>query len=144
MVFDFVERTSHVLFVIVGIVMKVAPIGAFGAMAFTIGKYGPGSLLSLVGLGIPTGYSIYLTLAAVFIAQATNTSMTPMQQITLLAVLLLTSKGALGNGVAKVVVAKWTGDLDVDQMRRRLDNETDSDADAPEQVLDPFDQHMPV
>src|SRR5260221_575258 len=46
-VFDFVEKVSHVLFVIVGFVMKVAPIGAFGAMAFTIGKYGVGSLLSL-------------------------------------------------------------------------------------------------
>ena len=266
LVFDLVEKTSHVLFVIVGIIMKVAPIGAFGAMAFTIGKYGLGSLLSLgklmatfyitclvfiflilgliarfhgfsiwkfikyikeellivlgtsssesvlprmmakmenlgvkksvVGLVIPTGYSfnldgtsIYLTMAAVFIAQATNTPMTLMQQITLLAVLLLTSKGAagvtgsgfivlaatlsavggvpvaglalilgidrfmsearaltnlIGNGVATVVVAKWTGDLDIDQMQRRLDNETDVDADSPEQVLDPIDQHMPA
>ena len=47
LVFDFIEKTSHVLFAIVGIIMKVAPIGAFGAMAFTIGKYGVGSLLSL-------------------------------------------------------------------------------------------------
>ena len=47
MVFDFIEKTSHVLFDIVGIIMKVAPIGAFGAMAFTIGKYGVGSLFSL-------------------------------------------------------------------------------------------------
>jgi aerobic C4-dicarboxylate transport protein len=47
LVFDFIEKTSHVLFSIVGIIMKVAPIGAFGAMAFTIGKYGIGSLLSL-------------------------------------------------------------------------------------------------
>lgn len=47
MVFDFIEKFSHVLFDIVGIVMKVAPIGAFGAMAFTIGKYGIGSLFSL-------------------------------------------------------------------------------------------------
>src|SRR5207245_11465127 len=47
LVFDMVEKASHVLFSIVGIIMKVAPIGAFGAMAFTIGKYGVGSLLSL-------------------------------------------------------------------------------------------------
>ena len=44
MVFDFIEKLSHVLFDIVGIIMKVAPIGAFGAMAFTIGKYGVASL----------------------------------------------------------------------------------------------------
>src|ERR1035437_1245356 len=49
-VFDLVEKTSHVLFSIVGIIMKVAPIGAFGAMAFTIGKYGVASLLSLAQL----------------------------------------------------------------------------------------------
>ena len=47
LVFDLVEKTSHVLFGIVGIIMRLAPIGAFGAMAFTIGKYGVGSLLSL-------------------------------------------------------------------------------------------------
>jgi len=163
LVFDFIERLSHVLFDIVGIIMKFAPIGAFGAMAFTIGKYGIGLLFSLgqlmasfyltcllfvflvlgliaklngfsifkfiryikeellivlgtsssesvlprmmekmenlgakkscVGLVIPTGYSfnldgtsIYLTMAAVFVAQATDTPMTLMQQITLLAV----------------------------------------------------------
>ena len=62
-----------------------------------------GARKSVVGLVIPTGYSfnldgtsIYLTMAAVFIAQATDTPMTLMQQITLLAVLLLTSKGAAG------------------------------------------------
>jgi aerobic C4-dicarboxylate transport protein len=183
LVFDFVEKVSHVLFSIVGIIMKLAPIGAFGAMAFTIGKYGVGSLLSLgklmgtfyitclvfilvvlgaiarlhgfnilkfisyikeellivlgtsssesvlprmmakmenlgvkkstVGLVIPTGYSfnldgtsIYLTMAAVFIAQATNTPMTLTQQLTLLAVLLLTSKGAAGvTGSGFIVLA---------------------------------------
>jgi aerobic C4-dicarboxylate transport protein len=183
LVFDFVEKTSHVFFSIVGVIMKLAPIGAFGAMAFTIGKYGLGSLLSLgklmatfyltclvfilavlgliakthgfsilkfiryikeellivlgtsssesvlprmmakmenlgvkkstVGLVIPTGYSfnldgtsIYLTMAAVFIAQATNTQMTLTQQITLLAVLLLTSKGAAGvTGSGFIVLA---------------------------------------
>ena len=47
LVFDFIEKASHVLFTIVGFIMKVAPIGAFGAMAFTIGKYGVGSLVSL-------------------------------------------------------------------------------------------------
>ncbi len=242
-VFDFIEKLSHVLFDIVGIIMKVAPIGAFGAMAFTIGKYGVDSLFSLgklmgafyltclifvfgvlgvisrlhgfsifkfvryikeellivlgtsssesvlprmmekleglgarksvVGLVIPTGYSfnldgtsIYLTMAAVFIAQATDTPMTLTQQITLLAVLLLTSKGAagitgsgfivlaatlsavghvpvaglalilgidrfmsearaltnlVGNGVATLVVAKWTGDLDMQKLQSTLD-----------------------
>ena len=183
LVFDYIEKLSHVLFVIVGYIMKVAPIGAFGAMAFTIGKYGVGSLLSLgklmgtfyltclvfilvvlgaiarfhgfsilkfiryikeellivlgtsssesvlprmmaklenlgvkkstVGLVIPTGYSfnldgtsIYLTMAAVFIAQATNTPMTLTQQLTLLLVLLLTSKGAAGvTGSGFIVLA---------------------------------------
>ncbi|MBL0088546.1 MAG: dicarboxylate/amino acid:cation symporter [Ideonella sp.] len=183
LVFDMIEKTSHVLFTIVGFIMKVAPIGAFGAMAFTIGKYGVGSLLSLgqlmatfyatclvfvfgvlgliaklhgfsiwrfikyikeellivlgtsssesvlprmmaklenlgakksvVGLVIPTGYSfnldgtsIYLTMAAVFIAQATDTPMSLTQQLTLLAVLLLTSKGAAGvTGSGFIVLA---------------------------------------
>ncbi len=183
LVFDLIEKTSHVLFAIVGFIMKLAPIGAFGAMAFTIGKYGVGSLVSLaqlmatfyatclifvfvvlgsiakfngfsiwkfikyikeellivlgtsssesvlprmmakmetlgakkstVGLVIPTGYSfnldgtsIYLTMAAVFIAQATNTPMTLTQQLTLLAVLLLTSKGAAGvTGSGFIVLA---------------------------------------
>jgi aerobic C4-dicarboxylate transport protein len=182
-VFDFVDKTSQVLFAIVGIVMRAAPIGAFGAMAFTIGKYGAGTLLSLgalmacfyltcavfvlvilgtiarlhgfsilafiryikeelfivlgtsssesvlprmiakleelgvhksvVGLVIPTGYSfnldgtsIYLTMAAVFIAQATNTPLDLPHQITLLLVLLLTSKGAAGvTGSGLIVLA---------------------------------------
>jgi aerobic C4-dicarboxylate transport protein len=167
----FVDKLGKVLFRIVGILMHLAPIGAFGAMAATVGKYGAISLLSLgklmvcfyatclvfvlvvlgavarycgfsilkfvrflrdellivlgtsssesvlprmitkleqagcaksvVGLVIPTGYSfnldgtsIYLTMAAVFIAQATNTPLTLTHQITLLAILLLTSKGA--------------------------------------------------
>jgi aerobic C4-dicarboxylate transport protein len=263
LVFDMIEKFSHVLFSIVGIIMKVAPIGAFGAMAFTIGKYGIDSLLSLgklmgvfyltcllfifvvlgtiarlhgfsiwkfikyikeellivlgtsssesvlprmmaklenlgvkksvVGLVIPTGYSfnldgtsIYLTMAAVFIAQATNTPMTLGQQITLLAVLLLTSKGAagitgsgfivlaatlsavggvpvaglalilgidrfmsearaltnlIGNGVATVVVGKWTGDLDTERMRRQLDSE--STPEDPEEALDSVEMALP-
>src|SRR5205085_7599387 len=133
-----------------------------------------GAKKSVVGLVIPTGYSfnldgtsIYLTMAAVFIAQATNTPMSIGQQVTLLAVLLLTSKGAagitgsgfivlaatlsavgglpvaglalilgidrfmsearaltnlVGNGVATIVVAKWTGELDTEQLKGRLDN----------------------
>ncbi len=183
LVFDMVEKTSHVLFVIVGYIMKAAPVGAFGAMAFTIGKYGVGSLLSLgylmasfyitclififgvlgtvayfhgfsiwkfvkyikeellivlgtsssesalpgmiakleklgvkksvVGLVIPTGYSfnldgtaIYLTMAAVFIAQATNTPLTIGHQISLLIFLLVASKGAAGiTGSGFIVLA---------------------------------------
>ncbi len=182
-VLDFVDKVSHVLFEIIAIVMRLAPIGAFGAMAFTIGKYGVGSLLSLgklmlcfyatclvfilvvlgaiarvhgfrilklirylreellivlgtsssesvlprmilklealgvkksvVGLVIPTGYSfnldgtsIYLTMAAVFLAQATNTPLDLGHQLTLLAVLLLTSKGAAGvTGSGFIVLA---------------------------------------
>lgn len=262
LVFDMIEKFSHVLFVIVGFIMKVAPIGAFGAMSFTIGKYGLGSLTSLaklmgtfyltcllfifvvlgsiarfhgfsiwkfikyikeellivlgtssseavlprmmakmenlgvrkstVGLVIPTGYSfnldgtsIYLTMAAVFIAQATNTPLTLIQEISLLAVLLLTSKGAagvtgsgfivlaatlaavgnvpvaglalilgidrfmsearaltnlIGNGVATVVVGKWTHDLDTHRMNAVLNNEAVALAEEPEQVLDAIDQ----
>ena len=182
-VFDFIERFGAVMFRIVGMVMLLAPIGAFGAMAFTIGQYGVASLASLgklmacfyatclffvfvvlgaiakvhgfsigrfvryireellivlgtsssesvlprmmakleqagaskpvVGLVIPTGYSfnldgtsIYLTMAAVFIAQATNTPMTLLDQLTLLGVLLLTSKGAAGvTGSGFIVLA---------------------------------------
>ncbi len=170
---DLIDQIAQVLFRIVGFIMKLAPIGAFGAMAFTIGKYGLSSLGSLaalmgafyvtcllfvlavlglvariygfsildfiayikdeilivigtsssesvlprmigkmeragceesvVGLVIPTGYSfnldgtcIYLTMAALFLAQATNTDLTLLQQLGLLGVLLLTSKGAAG------------------------------------------------
>jgi aerobic C4-dicarboxylate transport protein len=165
------DDALHILFRIVAIVMRFAPIGAFGAMAFTVGKFGIGSLLSLgklivtfyttsalfvfivlgavlmypglslfkflrylreeilivlgtsssesalprmmvkleklgcskpvVGLVIPMGYSfnldgtsIYLTLATLFIAHATNTHVTLGEELTILAVLLLTSKGA--------------------------------------------------
>ncbi len=182
-VFELVEKLSHILFAIVGVIMKVAPIGAFGAMAYTIGKHGVGSLAqlanlmgafyltclififgvlgsiaavhgfsvwklikyikeelflvlgtsssesalprlmakmenagaqkSVVGLVVPTGYSfnldgtsIYLTMAAVFIAQATNTPLDLQHQITLLIILLLTSKGAAGvTGSGFIVLA---------------------------------------
>ncbi len=264
LVFDVIEKSSHVLFTIVGYIMRLAPLGAFGAMAFTIGKYGVSTLFSLgklmgafyltcllfifvvlgtiarlhgfsiwkfikyikeellivlgtsssesvlprmmekmenlgarkttVGLVIPTGYSfnldgtsIYLTMAAVFIAQATNTPMTLLQELTLLAVLLLTSKGAagitgsgfivlaatlsavgtvpvaglalilgidrfmsearaltnlIGNGVATIVVAKWTGDLNTEQLKARLDNEDWLAAQEPEALLDAKTEQM--
>src|SRR5437588_11892528 len=182
-VLDFIDTVSHALFNIVGIIMKVAPLGAFGAMAFTIGKYGVGTLASLgklmaafyatclififvvlggiawltgfsiwkfikyikeellivlgtsssesvlprmlvklenlgckesvVGLVIPTGYSfnldgtcIYLTLAAILLAQATNTELTLLQQLGIIGILLLTSKGAAGvTGSGFIVLA---------------------------------------
>jgi aerobic C4-dicarboxylate transport protein len=168
-----IDQLSHALFTIVGIVMRLAPIGAFGAMAFTVGRYGVGSLLSLgklmagvyitcflfivlvlgsilrlaglrlfrflryiaeeilivlgtsssesalprlmlkleqlgcskpvVGLVIPTGYSfnldgtaIYMTMAAVFVAQVSGVNLTMREQLSILAILLLTSKGAAG------------------------------------------------
>jgi aerobic C4-dicarboxylate transport protein len=167
------EQVLHVFFGIVAIIMRAAPVGAFGAMAFTIGKYGLGALQSLawllgsmyltcalfialvlgavaafsgfslwkflryiraelllvlgtsssesalprlierleelgcergvVGLVVPTGYSfnldgtcIYLTMAAIFIAQAYGVALSPGDQLLLLGVLLLTSKGAAG------------------------------------------------
>ena len=168
-----IDEIAQAIFGIVNIIMKAAPIGAFGAMAFTIGKYGLASLLPLaklmgsfyltcflfifvvlgtiakltgfsmgrfllyikeellivlgtsssesalpalmtkleklgcskpvVGLVVPTGYSfnldgtnIYMTMAALFVAQATNTDLTLMQQLTILGVAMLTSKGASG------------------------------------------------
>jgi aerobic C4-dicarboxylate transport protein len=149
---------------------------------------------SVVGLVIPTGYSfnldgtsIYLTMAAVFIAQATDTPMTLMQQLTLLAVLLLTSKGAagitgsgfivlaatlsavghvpvaglalilgidrfmsearaltnlIGNGVATLVVAKWTGELDEARLQAGLNNETWIEAQEPEELINARTEKM--
>ncbi len=182
-VLDLIDRFAHVMFNIINMIMKLAPVGAFGAMAFTIGQYGVGSLVqlgylmacfyitcllfvlvvlggicrahgfsvlkliryireellivlgtsssesalprmlakmerlgakkSVVGLVIPTGYSfnldgtsIYLTMAAVFIAQATDTTMDITHQITLLLVLLVASKGAAGvTGSGFIVLA---------------------------------------
>jgi aerobic C4-dicarboxylate transport protein len=170
---DVLESLTQAVFGVVTILMRFAPIGAFGAMAFTIGKYGLASLgplaklmvtlyitsilfiivvlgaiarlagfgilrflwflrdeiilvlatsssepalptlmaklerlgcsKALVGLVVPTGYtfnadgtSLYMTLAALFVAQATNTHLTLLQQFTILGVALLTSKGASG------------------------------------------------
>jgi aerobic C4-dicarboxylate transport protein len=167
------DALTHAVFGVVAILMRLAPIGAFGAMAFTIGKYGIASLgpllklivifyltctffvlvvlgfiarmagfgilkflyyikeeillvlavsssepalptlmqkmeklgcsKALVGLVLPTGYtfntdgtSMYMTLAALFVAQATNTHLTLTQQLTIFAVAVLTSKGASG------------------------------------------------
>ena len=179
----FVEDLSQVIFKIMGILIKLAPLGVLGAIAFTVGKYGVGSLKQLgmlvvlfyaavaifvfvilgavlrfsgfsiikllkylreeltvvfattssdsvlpqimsklkrmgirdstVGLVIPTGYSfnldafsIYITLAAVFIAQATNTPVSMTDLLTILAIALVTSKGAHGvPGSAIVVLA---------------------------------------
>jgi len=233
---DAIGGLSHVVFRIVGFIMKLAPLGALGAMAFTIGSQGIAALLplatlmgcfyltcalfvvlvlgsiarlhgfrifsllryikeelfivlgtsssetvlprlmdkmeragcrrSVVGLVVPAGYSfnldgtcIYLTMAAVFLAQATDTPMSLQQQLVMLLVLLLTSKGAagvtgsgfivlaatlaavngppvaslalilgidrfmsearaltnlVGNAVATLVVARWTGSLQPD------------------------------
>jgi aerobic C4-dicarboxylate transport protein len=168
-----VDAVQQLLFTVMEFVMRLAPVGAFGAMAFTVGQYGIASLLplgslllcfyatcalfiigglglvlrsmnislwrflshikqeifvtfgtsssesalpsllvkleqlgcskSVVGMVLPTGYSfnldgtaIYLTLAATFLAQATDTPMTWVQQLTMLGVMLLTSKGAAG------------------------------------------------
>ena len=170
---DVFDALTHAVFGVVNILMRFAPIGAFGAMAFTVGKYGIVSLgplvkligtfyltsilfvllvlgavariagfgiikflfyikeeillvlaisssepalptlmeklerlgcsKSLVGLVVPTGYafntdgtSIYMTMAALFVAQATNTHLTLLQQLTIFAVAILTSKGASG------------------------------------------------
>jgi aerobic C4-dicarboxylate transport protein len=178
-----IDTMSHVLFKVMGIIIKLAPLGVLGAIAFTVGQYGVGSLKQLgmlvllfyvavaffvfvvlgfamrvsgfslikllrylreelmvvfattssdsvlpqimaklrhlgirdstVGLVIPTGYSfnldafsIYITLAAVFIAQATNTPISMTDLLTILAIALVTSKGAHGvPGSAIVVLA---------------------------------------
>jgi aerobic C4-dicarboxylate transport protein len=168
---DVIAMASDALFDVVGIIMRLAPVGAFGAMAFTVGRYGVGSLLALgklmagvyltcaffvfgvlgiiaaatgfsllkflryigeeilivlgtsssesalprlmaklervgcakpvVGLVVPTGYSfnldgtsIYMTMAAIFVAQASGVHLTLEQELGILGMLLLTSKGA--------------------------------------------------
>jgi aerobic C4-dicarboxylate transport protein len=188
-VFVVIESAQQILFRLIGLVMRLAPIGAFGAMAFTIGKYGVGTIFSLgqfmlsfyttcllfifvvlgaiswaagfsilsfikylreelllvfgfsssepvlprfmakmenlgcsesvVGLVIPTGYSfnldgtcIYLTMAAIFLAQATNTELSIWQQLGILAVLLLTSKGATAvTGSGFIVLSATLGSV---------------------------------
>ncbi len=182
---ELVDKLSGVLFGIVGIIMKTAPLGAFGAMAFTIGSFGLGTLAqlatlvacfyatcllfifvvlgaiawwhafgiwrfikyireeifivfgtsssesvlprimekleglgvdrSVVGVVIPAGYSfnldgtaIYLAIATVFIAQATNTPLGLTRQLMLLALLLITSKGAAGVAGAALIVLAGT------------------------------------
>lgn len=188
-VLHLIDGVAHVFFRIVGMVMKVAWLGAFGAMAFTIGRYGVGTLLqlgslmagfyvtcllfvlgvlgivagfcgfsifrfiayikeellivlgtssseaalprmlakmenlgcekSVVGLVIPTGYSfnldgtcIYLTMAAIFLAQATNTELTLGHELGLIGILLLTSKGAAGvTGSGFIVLAATLASL---------------------------------
>jgi aerobic C4-dicarboxylate transport protein len=185
-----IDLVSHTFFGVVAIIMRAAPIAAFGAMAFTISRYGVGTLLSLghlmasvyatclififvvlggiarlcgfsilkfiryikeellivlgtsssesvlprmiaklenlgckesvVGLVIPTGYSfnldgtcIYLTMAALFLAQATNTELTLANQLGIMGVLLLTSKGAAGmTGSGFIVLAATLASLD--------------------------------
>lgn len=129
MVFDFIEKTSHVLFDIVGIIMKVAPVGAFGAMAFTIGKYGIGSLFSL---GKLMG-TFYLTcLIFVFVVLGIDRFMSEARALTNL----------VGNGVATIVVAKWTGELDTKRLEAGLNHESWIEAEAPEVLLDQKVAHM--
>jgi aerobic C4-dicarboxylate transport protein len=190
MVAGFIDEPSHVIFKVMGILIKLAPLGVLGAIAFTVGQYGIGSLRQLgmrvvlfyaavlifvfvilgailracsfsiiqlmkylreelavvfattssdsvlpqvmaklrymgirdptVGLVIPAGYSfnldafsIYITLAAVFIAQTTDTPISMTDLLTILAISLVTSKGAHGvPGSAIVVLAAWEGDID--------------------------------
>jgi aerobic C4-dicarboxylate transport protein len=193
-VLNFLEQLNKVFFGIIAIIMKAAPLGAFGAMAFTIGKYGIGTLGSLmkvmlcvyvtcflfifvvlgliarynrfslwaflryireeilivlgtsssesalprmmmkleklgcaksvVGLVVPSGYSfnldgtsIYLTIAAIFVAQATNTPLTLAQELGILGVLLLTSKGAAavtgGGFITLAATLSSTGNIPV-------------------------------
>ncbi len=260
-ILDFFETLSTAVFKLVAILMRAAPIGAFGAFAFTIGAYGIGTVLSLaaligtfyltslifvlgvlgivgwvngfsifklirylkeelllvlgtssseaalpsliqkmegagaaksvVGLVVPTGYSfnldgtnIYMTMAALFIAQALNIDLTLQEQILLLLVAMLSSKGAagitgagfitlaatlsvvpsvpvagmalilgidrfmsecraltnfIGNAVATLVVARWEGELDIDQMRLALNGEPRPLAAKPDPAAGPGD-----
>ena len=190
-VFEFIEKTELVMFAIVRIIMRLAPLGAFGAIAFTVGKHGLATMLPLgklllvfyltcigfvvvvlgliawlhhfslwrlmryiqdellvvlgtsssdavlpsvmtkmenlgidkhaVALVLPTGFSfnmtgtsIYLAMAAIFIAQATDTTMGLWQQLMLLGVLMLTSKGARGvTGSGFIVLAATLAAVDV-------------------------------
>lgn len=188
-VVDFLDAFTHGVFSIVGMIMRLAPIAAFGAMAFTVGKYGLGSIAALgklmatmyitcvlfvaivlggvarlagfslwkflkyiqddiftvlgtsssesvvpqlmrklesagvskpvVGLVVPSGLTfnpdgqcIYYTMAAIFVAQATNTPLTLTDQLVVLGVLLLTSKGSAGvTGSAFITLAATLASL---------------------------------
>lgn len=192
---EWIEHASDALFAVIGFVMKLAPIGAFGAMAYTVGHFGLGTLANLarlmatfyltsilfvacilgpilafvgrvspwrllsylkdefflvlgtsssesalpglmqklermgcspavVKLVVPTGYSfnldgtsIYLTMAAMFVAQATDTNLTLTHKLSLLAVLLLTSKGAAavsgGGFITLAATLSATGEIPV-------------------------------
>ena len=250
-----IDRIGHGVFRVVGWIMQLAPIGALGAMAFTVGKYGLPALVSMgklmgcfygtcllfifgvlgtvarihgfsiirfiryirdellivlgtssseavlprmiekleklgasrsvAGLLVPAGYSfnldgtaIYVTMAALFVAQATNTHLDLAQQLALLGLAMVTSKGAagvtgsgfvtvaatveafgtipvaglslivgidrfmsearaltnvIGNGVATLVVAKWCGELDTEQLDRELGRKTGATVDQKQQ-----------
>ncbi len=190
-IIKFVDDISHFFFAMIGFIMKLAPIGAFGAMAYTVGEYGAESLLpllklllcfyatclffvfvvqwailrwcgfgiwqylryikdelvivlgtcssetvfprmidkltalgcdrSVVGMVLPTGYSfnlvgssIAMSLSAIFLAQATNTPLSTGQEIMILGIMLLTSKGAAGVvGSAFVVLTATLASLDI-------------------------------
>jgi len=116
-------KISHYVFTAFKWVMYLAPVGAFGGMAFTIGKFGLKTLIplaklmgcskSVVGLVIPTGYSfnldgtsIYLSMAAIFLAQLYNVSLSPSELGMMLLILMITSKGAAGvTGSGFIVLA---------------------------------------
>jgi len=190
-VYDLFDRISSILFKIISLIMRLAPLGAFGAISFTVGKFGSGALINLiklmggvyltcgvfivvvlgsvaqlngfslirllkhikhelllaistssgevvlpllmkklesfgcdksvVSLVIPTGYtfnmdgtSVYLTMAALFIGQATNVNLDLSQQLTLLAVLMLTSKGtAAVTGGGFITLAATLSSMDI-------------------------------
>ncbi len=190
-IINFIDDMSHFFFAMIGFIMKLAPLGAFGAMAYTVGEYGADSLLplfellicfyitcflfvfvvqwailkwcglslmqylsyikdelvivlgtcssetvfprmvdkmtalgierSVVGMVLPTGYSfnlvgssIAMSLSAIFLAQATNTPLTLGQELLILGIMLLTSKGAAGVvGSAFVVLTATLASLNI-------------------------------
>jgi aerobic C4-dicarboxylate transport protein len=262
---NLVDQLTKVVFSIVEMIIALSPIGAFGAMAFTVGRFGLHSLLpllklilvfygaclafvlivlvpiarhvgfsvfkfcryildeiliflsianseallprlmeklermgvpkSVVGLVVPTGYSfnlagssIYFTLCVIFIAQATNTALPLDRQIVILLIAMLMSKGAtgftgagfvvlagtlsaipdipmaglalllgidpfmqrgrglvnyIGNGIAAIAIAAWEKDLDVAELRRRLDLGPDADITFAQSAPIPHPQKAP-
>lgn len=138
-----IEALTQAVFGVVNILMGFAPIGAFGAMAFTVGRYGLSSLgplakleklgcsKALVGLIMPTGYTfntdgscLYMTIAALFVAQATNTPLTLMQQLILgidrFMSMFRAAVNVIGNGVATLVISRWERELDAGALREKL------------------------